>query len=44
MLPEDAGGKPDSRNTGRLPPDSELNTHLQAVLKRLEEREGERRK
>ena len=44
MLPENAGNKPDSGCKGRIAPGSELNPHLRAVLKRLKERDQERRR
>jgi hypothetical protein len=44
VLPENAGGKPDSGKGARIAPGSELNPHLRAVLERLKERDRERRR
>jgi hypothetical protein len=44
VLPENAGGKPDSGSRGQIAPGSELNPHLRAVLERLKERDRERRR
>jgi hypothetical protein len=43
VLPPNTGGKPHSGSRGRIPPGSDLNPHLQAVLERLKERDRERR-
>ena len=44
VLPAKTVGKPDSGSESRLPPGSELNPHLRAVLERLKERDRERRR
>jgi hypothetical protein len=42
VLPPNLGGKPDSGSRGQIPPGSELNPHLRAVLERLKERNRKR--
>ena len=42
VLPPNAGGKPNSGSASDIPPGSELNPHLAAVLERLKERDRER--
>ena len=44
VLPENAGGKPDSGSRRQIAPVSELNPHVRAVLERLKERDRERRR
>ncbi len=44
VLPEKPAAKRHSRNTARIPPGSELNPRLGAVLERLKERDPERRR